>query len=471
MGEVVGAFVAGAGGTLFAVTSRRTGGAVTRALRLAVGGDRHLYAWRKDDPDNPYRALLAEADALVVTGDSESMLAEATATGKPVYIYELPERPHGPVNRLRKWVADGASSRPLTRKGTVRPQQGREYLCARLIQRGLVRPPSDLGELHRNLFDRGLALPFPSPLRLVPRQPLNETDVVAARSSPWSDSLRRLPGRCRPMRSGTRPLQATESGMTSTPRVWVLLGKGVGGNGQMKSLADALGWPYDCKQVVHGFLSGVPNLILGASLASLDRRRSSPLEPPWPDLLIAASRRSVPVARWIRRQSGGRTRLVHLLHAQAPLSLFDLVLTLPQYRLPERTNVLHLTAPLNRTSLATLREAAERFEPRFHELPRPRIGLLVGGNSSSYRLEAETAARLGRETSRMARLAGGSLLVTTSPRTPKEASDALFASLDAPAYCYRWRPDDPENPYHAYLALAIVSWSRSTAHRCSSRLA
>ena len=242
--------------------------------------------------------------------------------------------------------------------------------------------------------------------------------------------------------------------MTPIPRVWVLLGKGVGGNGQMKSLADALGWPYDCKQVVHGVLSGVPNLILGASLASLDRRRSSPLEPPWPDLLIAASRRSVPVARWIRRQSGGRTRLVHLLHAQAPLSLFDLILTLPQYRLPERTNVLHLTAPLNRMSPATLREAAERFEPRFHELPRPRIGLLVGGNSSSYRLEAETAARLGRETSRMARLVGGSLLVTTSPRTPKEASDALFASLDAPAYCHRWRPDDPENPYHAYLALA-----------------
>jgi mitochondrial fission protein ELM1 len=181
MGEAVGAFVAGAGGTLFAVTSRRTGATVTRALRLAVGGDRHLYAWRKDDPDNPYRALLAEADALVVTGDSESMLAEATATGKPVYIYELPERPHGPVNRLRKWVADGASSRPLTRKGTVRPQQGREYLCARLIQSGLVRPPSDLGELHRNLFDRELALPFPSPLRLVPRQPLNETDIVAAK--------------------------------------------------------------------------------------------------------------------------------------------------------------------------------------------------------------------------------------------------------------------------------------------------
>ncbi len=114
------------------------------------------------------------------------------------------------------------------------------------------------------------------------------------------------------------------------PRVWVLLGRGTGGNGQMLSLADALGWPYETRQLVHNRLQWVPNLFLGATRATLEGRRSDPLEPPWPDLVIAASRRSAPVAQWIRRQSGGRTRLVHLLHAMAPLDRFDLVVTMPQ---------------------------------------------------------------------------------------------------------------------------------------------
>jgi hypothetical protein len=49
---------------------------------------------------------------------------------------------------------------------------------------------------------------------------------------------------------------------------------------------------------------------------------------------------------------------------------------------------------------------------------------------------------------------GGSLLVSTSPRTPAAAAEALLAVIDCSTYCYRWRPNDPENPYLAYLALA-----------------
>jgi len=181
MGEEVEAFVAKAGGTLFAVTSRRTSKASARALRLALGTASRLYIWRREDPHNPYRALLSSADAIVVTGESESMLAEAAASGKPVYIYPLPARPRGPATYFRQWVTDVASSRPLNSKGTVRPQQGCEYLCARLIQVGLVRPPVKIEELHRSLFRLGIAFPFGSPLGAVPRQPLCEMESVAER--------------------------------------------------------------------------------------------------------------------------------------------------------------------------------------------------------------------------------------------------------------------------------------------------
>jgi mitochondrial fission protein ELM1 len=201
-------------------------------------------------------------------------------------------------------------------------------------------------------------------------------------------------------------------------------------------------------------LNRVPNILLGPSLASVKRRSSSPLQPPWPDVVIGASRRSVPVARWIRARSGGRTKLVHLLHTMAPLELFDLVITMPQYRLPKRCNVLHLTAALNRIDGDRLMAAAAEWTSRLSGLPRPFAALFVGGNSASYLLDPETAARLGRQVSAAVAASSGTLLISTSPRTPAAAADALIASITCPNLIYRWKAGDPNNPYHAFLALA-----------------
>jgi mitochondrial fission protein ELM1 len=257
---------------------------------------------------------------------------------------------------------------------------------------------------------------------------------------------------------GTEPSLAAApagSGPAALPRVWVLYGKGTGGNGQMLSLAEALGWPFEIKQLRHNPLNLVPNLLLGATRITVNSRQSSPLTPPWPDLVIAASRRAAPVARWIRKQSGGRTRLVHLLHAQAPLRWFDLVVTMPQFRLPERDNVLHVTGVLNRIDPSAIREAAALWRPRLEHLPRPWTALLLGGNSSAYELDAAVAARLGREASAMVAARGGSLLVTTSPRTPASSAEALVHAVDVPSHVYRWKKDDAaNNPYKGFLALA-----------------
>ena len=98
--------------------------------------------------------------------------------------------------------------------------------------------------------------------------------------------------------------------------------------------------------------------------------------------------------------------------------------------------------------------AGAQWAPRLAHLPRPRTALLVGGNSSSYVLDPSTAARLGRTVSAQVRQRGGALLVTTSARTAADACDALLAAIDCPAFIHRWRANDPENPYPAFLALA-----------------
>ena len=70
--------------------SRRTAPGVTAALRDALaplGAD----IW-DGTGDNPYFGLLANADAIVVTVDSVSMVSEAVATAAPVLLAELPGR-------------------------------------------------------------------------------------------------------------------------------------------------------------------------------------------------------------------------------------------------------------------------------------------------------------------------------------------------------------------------------------------
>lgn len=239
------------------------------------------------------------------------------------------------------------------------------------------------------------------------------------------------------------------------PTVWVLLGQGAGGNDQLQGLARALGWPFEVKRLRYNFSNYIPNPLLGASCVTVDRARSDPLTAPWPDLVIAASRRAAPVARWIKRQSQGHARLIHLLHTQAPLRHFDLVVTMPQYRLPVRPNVLHKLLPLNVPDAQQLREAATAWLPRLADLPRPWIGVLVGGDSSTYHMSAAIAADLGARASAAARAAGGSLLITTSPRTPREAAAALLRAVDCPKYVYLWHEQrGNDNPYRAYLALA-----------------
>ncbi|MBW8269061.1 mitochondrial fission ELM1 family protein [Caldovatus aquaticus] len=85
----LGARVAGFAGAVLATTSRRTGRAATEALAAALAGVPHrLHRWGEAGP-NPYLGFLAWADAVVVSGDSVSMISEALAGAAPVFIADL----------------------------------------------------------------------------------------------------------------------------------------------------------------------------------------------------------------------------------------------------------------------------------------------------------------------------------------------------------------------------------------------
>jgi uncharacterized protein len=242
----------------------------------------------------------------------------------------------------------------------------------------------------------------------------------------------------------------------SGPITWMLLGQRAGDNAQAMAVAeivaDAAGGQVVPKPLAYNELYRAPNMVLGATLRSLRPEHHGIIVPPWHDVVIGVGRRSVPVARWIKAQSAGAAKLVQIGRPRAPLSWFDLVITTPQYRLPEAPNVLNLVLPALSVPVLDALER-ERWGKAFAPLPRPWIGVLVGGTRPPYRFHARAVNALARHANGLAERLGGSLLVTTSPRTGSAQASALAKAITRPAHCNLWQPG-ADNAHHAILALA-----------------
>jgi len=148
---------------LLVVGSRRSA-PIMDAVREELAADADCYCWRPDDPENPYALALEHADFLIVTGESESMLADAASRGKGFAIWPTPRKTGGPWQRFSAEVAQRAVRPRFNRRGSIRPQQGQTYLCARALERGWILPPRDIEGLHEQLIKDGLAAPFGEPI-------------------------------------------------------------------------------------------------------------------------------------------------------------------------------------------------------------------------------------------------------------------------------------------------------------------
>ncbi len=238
----------------------------------------------------------------------------------------------------------------------------------------------------------------------------------------------------------------------STPRIWLLLSDKLGDNAQVEIIAEALGMPCETKRVYPR-----PEYVLGKppfrpSLYHLDLARSDPLEPPWPDLIITIGRRPSMAAMWVRRQSGGRTKIVLLGRPKRGLDEYALVIATSQYCLPPRPNVLHLDLPLMRGKEAAIAEAVRQWIPRLAGLPRPLTALLVGGPTKPFVFDTGVARDLAGKA--LTAAGDGTLYVTTSRRTPPPVVAALEEALAGRARFYRWGDAPEDNPYLALLGLA-----------------
>ena len=177
------------------------------------------------------------------------------------------------------------------------------------------------------------------------------------------------------------------------------------------------------------------------------------LLPPWPDVALVAGRKAIAAARYIKKESRGKTLVVFLQDPRISSSQFDLI-AVPEHDRLRGPNVIVTAAAANRITPERLEYEREAFSDAFEPLPAPRIAVLIGGDSRAYKMTETVTRKLAMQLRALALDGRYSVMVTTSRRTGA-ANQAILdeALLDTPAWVWDGLSD---NPYFGFLGWADV---------------
>ncbi len=240
--------------------------------------------------------------------------------------------------------------------------------------------------------------------------------------------------------------------MTASQKTcWVLTDGRPGNENQCLGLAEAVGLPITVKRVrTRAPWRWLPPRLCFGALRSL-AHGSDPVDPPWPDLLVATGRQSVAIAAAVRRASGGKTVAVQIQSPHISLNAFDLVVT-PRHDQLSGENVMATRGSLHRVTPQLLERAAEAYRDTLARLPNPKVAVLIGGTNKCYEFSPAIASSLSAQLKALAHNAGAGLMITASRRTGAENEKTLRRELTGPGIAF-W-DGSGDNPYFGYLASA-----------------
>lgn len=205
------------------------------------------------------------------------------------------------------------------------------------------------------------------------------------------------------------------------PIAWAISGGARGMENQCLALAEAAGYaPVPLQVTARAPWRWLPEQawpLWGKVPARLSDENRQTLLDPWPDLVVACGRQSVPLAIHIKKQSQGRTFVVQCQDPRVSPSLFDMVVPPEHDGMREADNVLPIIGSPNLALPWRLEAAASKWKAAYAGLKRPLIAVAIGGSSKAYRMTGPVIEEMFHSLEKLVETSGGSLAITTSRRT------------------------------------------------------
>jgi len=257
--------------------------------------------------------------------------------------------------------------------------------------------------------------------------------------------------------------------------IWALFDDRKGSVGQAKGIIQALDDTFCVieKNIVYNRLAALPNWLRRATLIGVDLTKSAPLKgEDFPDAVLSTSRRTLPVALWIKKKSGGKTKIIQLMYpGKFGFDQIDLDIISEHDRgKANGENIMYITGCPHRVFPHTLEEAKAKWDPVFAHLPKPWTAVIIGGAIKNKPFTAQNASLLAERILQLHEIVSGSLLITTSRRTGEEAQKLIMDKIGhIPAYTYLWG-EEKENPIMGFYACAdrIIVTGDSVSMACES---
>jgi mitochondrial fission protein ELM1 len=254
--------------------------------------------------------------------------------------------------------------------------------------------------------------------------------------------------------------------MTAGPSVWTVADGRAGILNQSKALAAALAEPERAAKLAHirptaprgspvilqptGWQVNLRPDLWPAPVAALPPDHRDLLGPPWPDIWIAAGRRSIPYSRIAKKSSRGKTLVVQIQNPKVSLSSFDLVIP-PEHDRLTGPNVLPIVGPPVWHSSERIAEAKAQFGALLAPSGQ-KVLVSLGGESRTHDMTRDDAGAIEASLLRLAR--DRRYWITVSRRTPQHAR-VRFRKLAEDLEGVFWESEerDGPNPYLAFLSL------------------
>lgn len=230
---------------------------------------------------------------------------------------------------------------------------------------------------------------------------------------------------------------------------WVLSDGKAGDENQCIAVAETLGCDYECRRV-----SPRAPFVWAMPWGPIDPRErpgapKSPIRPPFPDLVIASGRRTVPYLRSIARASQGATMTTFLKDPLTGPQTADFI-WVPEHDALRGENVLATLTSPHRFSKVRLSHLHAVPPAEIAHLASPRVAVLVGGDSRHHTFTAYDVEAFGHRLEHLAETTR--LMITLSRRTPQLLAERI-TRLAAGGHHILW-DGTGENPLAAYLAMA-----------------